>query len=310
MTAQPGDEPGNVVAWKDFKKPANIPDEEVIMLPKLFNFRVCSIGTNQMKMRFTEPFPAYIETNDGCCQSRKAITLTMWLALQRLPVTLFSIPSANGDNPSMMLRILSDEIITLYFRKENASLGNMRARTNWNFLAFSWSNTGDLHCNVNGVHQHISSNFAVGDSFVIDKEGGSIIGGKRNESILGSVAQVNLWNFALPPPALMALSYGINGIGSYGVNWNRYSAFPKGNAKVNYNVGYYTPDFIAQKKRDQHCNDVMSGPCVGKYRARYGMPVDGKRSFGCFCEENLSKDRNFNHGHGDYTEEKNLKKIV
>ena len=42
MTAQPGDEPGNVAAWKDFKNPASIPDEEVIILPKVFNFRVCS----------------------------------------------------------------------------------------------------------------------------------------------------------------------------------------------------------------------------------------------------------------------------
>ena len=75
-----------------------------------------------MKIKFTEPFPAYIETNDGCCQNRKAITLTMWLNLQRLPLTLFTIPSANGDNPSIMLRILSDGNITLYFKGENARL--------------------------------------------------------------------------------------------------------------------------------------------------------------------------------------------
>ena len=42
MAAQPGDEPGNVVAWKDFKKPENIPDEEFTMDKRFHNFRIQS----------------------------------------------------------------------------------------------------------------------------------------------------------------------------------------------------------------------------------------------------------------------------
>ena len=38
MTAQPGDEPGNVVAWKEFKKPENIPDEDIHFSRTFGNF--------------------------------------------------------------------------------------------------------------------------------------------------------------------------------------------------------------------------------------------------------------------------------
>ena len=68
-------------------------------------------------------------------------------------------------------------------------------------------------------------------------------------------------------------------------------------------------DFIALKKRDQHCNDEMSEPCVGKYRARLGWNNAGAGLWGCFCEENLSEDMNFNYGEGNYDEYSNLVEI-
>ena len=68
-------------------------------------------------------------------------------------------------------------------------------------------------------------------------------------------------------------------------------------------------DFIAQKKRDQHCNDVLSEPCDGKYRARVGWNNAGDGFWGCFCEENLSEDMNFNYGEGNYDEHSNLVEI-
>jgi hypothetical protein len=42
MTAQPGDDMGNVVAWKDFEKPASIPNEEFRIYRNFQNFRVSS----------------------------------------------------------------------------------------------------------------------------------------------------------------------------------------------------------------------------------------------------------------------------
>jgi hypothetical protein len=42
MTAQPGDDMGNVVAWKDFGKPASIPEEDFKIFPTIENFRVQS----------------------------------------------------------------------------------------------------------------------------------------------------------------------------------------------------------------------------------------------------------------------------
>ena len=69
-------------------------------------------------------------------------------------------------------------------------------------------------------------------------------------------------------------------------------------------------DFVALKKRDQHCNDVLDpANCVGKYRARFGVNDSGYQ-WGCFCEENLSKDMNFNQGEGDYSESNNLLEII
>lgn len=74
-------------------------------------------------------------------------------------------------------------------------------------------------------------------------------------------------------------------------------------------VCYIIIDFIVQKRRDQYCNDVLPTVCVGKYRARIGMfGISGVR-WGCFCEQNLSEDMNFNYGGGDYTLHFNLTAI-
>ena len=65
------------------------------------------------------------------------------------------------------------------------------------------------------------------------------------ETILGSVSQVNFWlNEALPPPALMALSRGMNGIAVSGdVQWARYLASNsrKGKTQLIHPVLVYTP---------------------------------------------------------------------
>ena len=52
-------------------------------------------------------------------------------------------------------------------------------------------------------------------------------------------------------------------------------------------VCYTIVDFIVQKRRDQHCNDVLPPVCVGKYRARIGMFGGSGVRWGCFCEEKL-----------------------
>ena len=56
------------------------------------------------------------------------------------------------------------------------SLGTIKLNT-MNFLAFSWSTTGNLYRNLNGVYEHISSNFVAGGYYAYEREGGSIIGG-------------------------------------------------------------------------------------------------------------------------------------
>ncbi len=67
-------------------------------------------------------------------------------------------------------------------------------------------------------------------------------------------------------------------------------------------------DFIVQKKRDKYCNDRLPPSCEGKYRARYGLQVDLKK-WGCFCEENLSDDMNFNNNNGNYNHHFDLMEI-
>ena len=54
----------------------------------------------------------------------------------------------------------------------------------------------------------------------------------------------------------------------------------------------------------------MSEPCDKKYRARLGWNSAGFGLWGCFCEENLSKDMNFNYGQGDYSENLKLLEIL
>ena len=61
-------------------------------------------------------------------------------------------------------------------------------------------------------------------------------------------------------------------------------------------------DFTVQKRRDQHCNDVLPRECAGKYRARIGIFFSLGVRWGCFCEENLSEDMNFNYGSGKFSQ--------
>ena len=68
-----------------------------------------------------------------------------------------------------------------------------------------------------------------------------LLSAKGNGSIVGDVAQFNMWSYALPPPALQALSLGINGIGAFGVPWYIYSTFPNGNAKLLNDIKAYVP---------------------------------------------------------------------
>lgn len=72
---------------------------------------------------------------------------------------------------------------------------------------------------------------------------------------------------------------------------------------------YTITDFTVQKRRDEHCNNVLPPACDGKYRARIGMFGNLGVRLGCFCEENLSEDMNFNYGDGDYNERANLATI-
>ena len=74
---------------------------------------------------------------------------------------------------------------------------------------------------------------------------------------------------------------------------------------------FHFTDFIVQKKRDQHCNDNLpASNCVsGKYRARYGVEKKMGMKLGCFCEENLSQDMNFNNGPGNYSLHSKLSKM-
>ncbi|CAB4010410.1 Hypothetical predicted protein, partial [Paramuricea clavata] len=50
-----------------------------------------------------------------------------------------------------------------------------------------------------------------------------------------------MWAVPLPPPALMALSRGIHGGGSYGINWYTFYRRPRGNVKKYLGESYYLP---------------------------------------------------------------------
>jgi hypothetical protein len=65
---------------------------------------------------------------------------------------------------------------------------------------------------------------------------------KGNGSIVGYMAQFNFWaHTGLPPPALKALSLGINGIGANGLPWASYIGHRKGNANLIQGLTTYTP---------------------------------------------------------------------
>ena len=80
------------------------------------------VGLNNFMIRFSEPFPSYIETTYSCCWGRDALSLTMWLSIKRLPATLFTLRRRAYFDPDIVLRILPDGNITFFFKGENARL--------------------------------------------------------------------------------------------------------------------------------------------------------------------------------------------
>ena len=101
--------------------------------PIRFNVNYCFfyiiflVGRNNFQVTFSKPFPAYIFwPHEGCCRLRNEITLTMWFLIQQFPATLFSIASGNEKDPPIVLTILSDGKIKLFFKGENARLVVLR----------------------------------------------------------------------------------------------------------------------------------------------------------------------------------------
>ena len=69
-------------------------------------------------------------------------------------------------------------------------------------------------------------------------------------------------------------------------------------------------DYQTQLAMDDFCN-IHSPPetCIGKkYYSRLGY--ERGRVWGCFCENQLSYDHNFNYGSGLYTISDELKNIL
>lgn len=59
--------------------------------------------------------------------------------------------------------------------------------------------------------------------------------------IVGSVAQLNMWLYKMPLPALIAMSRGINAIGSKQISWESLMNSFHGNVeKIDGNIYYLT----------------------------------------------------------------------
>ncbi|CAB3977561.1 Hypothetical predicted protein [Paramuricea clavata] len=310
MNLQPGIDMGNVVAWKDFKKPQE--QFEIHERNTGSTYRRNPFAVNNFFLEFKNA-SAYSRIPISCCSSQTAVTLTMWLKIITfLPSTLFTFKRTREEPEDMVLRVKAHGEIMLAMdintNLEEVSLGNISTINSWNFIAFTWDTSGELHCNINGKHEQISSNYKQGYIFVTRGKASWTIGDKNN-TFVGMVAQVNWWFQVVPPPALMALSKEITSLS------NGWTSFLSQNRHVGqvvrgYPTMYYTPDFVCQNKRDKLCDSLNNaeGGC-NKYYARLGMTSDGWKKFACFCEDQLSKDMNFNYGFGNYEYHDNIMAI-
>lgn len=64
-------------------------------------------------------------------------------------------------------------------------------------------------------------------------------------------------------------------------------------------LSFFHAVYANQVKIDQFCNEVSDpNACNGTYYGRLGFSRG--KTFGCFCETELSHDLNFNFGEGNY----------
>ncbi len=82
------------------------------------------VGSNNMAVEFTKGPPSNIisNRNDGCCNARSSITLTMWLFKPDSGATIFTLLGAGDAGPIIVLKMLSGGNIQFFLKGETARL--------------------------------------------------------------------------------------------------------------------------------------------------------------------------------------------
>ena len=77
---------------------------------------------------------------------------------------------------------------------------------------------------------------------------------KNEPGIVGTIAQLNIWLEEKPPPLLMAMFRGINGIGSYHISWEHIANRALyGNIEKASDSWYYLPGMLTKELKIYQC---------------------------------------------------------
>ena len=309
FTSTPGNSKGNVVAWRDLVSKG---DESAIVSE--YRRFIENYGSREV-IEFRSSGPDDYLKSKSYADSLNAFTFVIWLKPLKLPAVILRHKSRYTENI-----VLSIDNHTKYFLtmlRENISIIQTIPEDfigRWHFLSVTWSTSGTLESNVDGLYYLHSTTFNENQSVDGNKAEWYIGGG---EGFLGFVTGANVWTRALPLEAIHAMARGGSNVVSQRLLepywYNFYNSKTIWNVRVApTDVNHvYLPKYNTQLAMDNYCN-VHSDPlaCLGKkYYARLGY--NGGRAWGCFCENQLSHDHNFKHGSvGSYDHSDELAKGV
>lgn len=89
-------------------------------LIKALHLHFSIVGRNNARLKFSQPFPAYIAATASCCPTRYGVAFTMWLKLKVLPANLVRLEQGTGLN--IVLNISANGDIQLSVKSEIARL--------------------------------------------------------------------------------------------------------------------------------------------------------------------------------------------
>ncbi|XP_043943233.1 mucosal pentraxin-like [Protopterus annectens] len=141
------------------------------------------------------------------------------------PYSLFSYATSSKDNELLLFATAKDQY-EFNIANNNVLFRVTNLRSTWNHFCVTWdSRTGLLELRINGerlVRKGLAKGYTIksGGVIILGQEQDSLEGGfQADQSFVGELNNVNLWDYVLTPQQIRAATYGTLSIPGNVIDW-------------------------------------------------------------------------------------------